>query len=778
MPKRMTPWGLVDVPYGDETSGRQPGPTTADTTRTTPWGDVTRGGGGGGVGSNPFNQTPWSPTAGNNGGGGRPDDNANKPGYKQTPFGWVPDPDYVPPGTTPTGPYSAGPQDVPSPLPDVPGSDPDPGDWFTRNDSSTSDALLQSLLAMLQQQGDRSNQMFQTNLDRTNQLNTMFGNQFDRQQGFIDNFLGEGGGLLNSLKDQLALLNKRDPISEAGKAAMNRDLEGGIQQDFDQADKALRVELQRRGAVGGSLPGSRGDIVRGFGPLIAGREQAMGQARRDVVLADEEQQLRSLLANRQTASNALSSGSNLLGQVATATSPNALLSGQLQSAQNELGAGSLGADLLNIQGGLFNTMYNRNIDPLSEEGIAQQLKLQGIDPLSDEGITQRLRLMGIDPLSDEGIAQQLRLKNIDPLSDEGILKTLQLRNIDPLSREGIDAQLQLRGIDPLSDEGIEQQLRLRNIDPLSADGIAAQNLLRRNIDPLSDEGIRAQLLLNNIDPLSPEGIAAQIAIREADGGGFVDNLLTAGGSSAFAALSDAALSSMFDVTGNVTEEKVKEALVKLGVTAATAPVIAAKITGTTTASLKAAGLFAGETVAAGGAFVEPGIAGVAGTAEATGGLLQFLGSAQFLGPLAIGIVGAILAKKYIGRGRRAANTWVQNIQNPLFLGTGNDHSPNGPLARISRPADFPDETVPRTADDMLGMLRRLQGVAAFWNAGINEYRGVPRMNDVTENATTGSFGDTFRSVWRSYVRQAREKAVQEGIDNPAADIKVPILGNV
>ena len=750
MPKRMTPWGLVDVPYGDGVSphpGQKPGPTTADTTRTTPWGDVTRGGGGGGVGSNPFNQTPWSPTAGNNGGGGRPDDNANKPGYKQTPFGWVPDPDYVPPGTTPTG-------DGTSPLPDVPGSDPDPG----RNDSSTSDALLQSLLAMLQQQGDRSNQMFQTNLDRTNQLNTMFGNQFDRQQGFIDNFLGEGGGLLNSLKDQLALLNKRDPISEAGKAAMNRDLEGGIQQDFDQADKALRVELQRRGAVGGSLPGSRGDIVRGFGPLIAGREQAMGQARRDVVLADEEQQLKSLLANRQTASNALSSGSNLLGQVATATSPNAMLSGQLQSAQNELGAGGLGADLLNIQGGLFNTMYNRNIDPLSEEGIAQQLKLQGIDPLSDEGITQRLRLMGIDPLSDEGIAQQLRLKNIDPLSDEGILKTLQLRNIDPLSREGIDAQLQLRGIDPLSDEGIEQQLRLRNIDPLSADGIAAQNLLRRNIDPLSDEGIRAQLLLNNIDPLSPEGIAAALEIKSGEmGDSFWETLLTGAGSSLGSSLMDSGLDYLTDQLSDLADgsgDKVAETVIREAVEQIL-PNISAPAAGAATtaviASLKSAG-FVGPTLAQLGA--SPTSVAVLGTPQATSGFVSFIGSASFIAPVAIGVVAAILVKKFVGRGRKAANTWVQAIQNPLFLGTGNDYSPNGPLARINSPANFPDETVPETPEAMVGMLRRLQGVAAIWNAGIDEYSGVSRMDRVTKQAVDGAFGETFRATWESYVRQA------------------------
>jgi hypothetical protein len=216
--------------------------------------------------------------------------------------------------------------------------------------------LLQKAL----EQSQRFAQIGDVQLGRQRQgideLRTRALGQFGRQQDRVSEIYGNLGrfqeetGLQDALKRQLGLVDEERGFSPQGRAAMNLELTRNIPHQYNQAAEAMRVELRRRGALGGETPGSRGDIMRGMAPLQAAREQARSTARSQMIMADEAQRLQSLLANRGLAGQALQTGvsqmgvgTQLLGTTAQAMSPQSLtqLLSTVSGAENPQGWANL-----------------------------------------------------------------------------------------------------------------------------------------------------------------------------------------------------------------------------------------------------------------------------------------------------------------------------------------------------------------------------------------------------------------------------------------------------
>lgn len=259
-------------------------------------------------------------------------------------------------------------------------------------------------------------------LQQSQNLSNRYDTQYGRQQELIERLLGpiEGGlnrGLNTSgmpegyewavsemlgpnsgalppelqaaLSRQLGAFDESTGLSAAGQAALGRQLESGIPERFRQSQSALQTALLRSGAAGaaGGRPADSSAVVRGLAPLLGARDQALEAAQTQGILANENQMLQTLLANRGFASNALggglnyaanaantrantlgnalsflnndrtrqanlvNSGTNLLSALAGATDPTALLSGSLaaRGLGNDAFANQTGAEAIPAQ---------------------------------------------------------------------------------------------------------------------------------------------------------------------------------------------------------------------------------------------------------------------------------------------------------------------------------------------------------------------------------------------------------------------------------------------
>lgn len=163
-------------------------------------------------------------------------------------------------------------------------------------------------------------------------------------------------GLYPGMKDTLdyfmANKDKAEGLSPEGRSALRLQLNEGIPERFNQAAQSMNTELLRRGADTGQMPGSQGDIVRGFAPLYAARAGEYSKANRDVILQDEQQKLQSLLANRQLASQAVGQGTGLTGTLGQIYNPNADYNTGLGGLNAGIGGFGAGTQGLGVASGL------------------------------------------------------------------------------------------------------------------------------------------------------------------------------------------------------------------------------------------------------------------------------------------------------------------------------------------------------------------------------------------------------------------------------------------
>lgn len=161
----------------------------------------------------------------------------------------------------------------------------------------------------------------------------------------------ETPGMMQTLKDMLAKRNEATGLTAQTKAALNSQAMDQIPQRYNAASSALKTELARRGAVGNQMPGSMGDILRGYEPLMNEREMARAEAERAGIFANENAMQTSLQQNRQnalSASGLMGGMVNTLGQI---YNPNPII-------QQMMGAGGLGLSALNSTTGSYDTMAN------------------------------------------------------------------------------------------------------------------------------------------------------------------------------------------------------------------------------------------------------------------------------------------------------------------------------------------------------------------------------------------------------------------------------------
>lgn len=190
----------------------------------------------------------------------------------------------------------------------------------------------------------------------------------DQSAAQRDRFINElYPGIRDTISSFMANKDKAEGLSPEGKAALRQQLNEGIPDRFNQAAQALSTDLLRRGADTGQMPGSTGDIVRGYAPLYAARAGEYSKANRDVVLQDEAQKLQSLLANRQLASNAVGQGTGLTATLGSIYNPNQYYNtglGGLQAGISGFGAGTQG---LGVGAGLAGGLAD--LEPTSFKNI-------------------------------------------------------------------------------------------------------------------------------------------------------------------------------------------------------------------------------------------------------------------------------------------------------------------------------------------------------------------------------------------------------------------------
>lgn len=167
------------------------------------------------------------------------------------------------------------------------------------------------------------------------------------------------GGLEAALNTAYAGMNTSTGLSPEAMAALRRGAIEDPERAYQGQVEQLKTTLAGRGAYGGgALPGSAGDIVRGYAPLMQGRDSTRSNLLANTILADEQRRFETLGLNRQTAANAMSTGAGLTSSLASAYNPASLFGateGALGGLGNTIQAGTNSQfQGINTAGGLAN----------------------------------------------------------------------------------------------------------------------------------------------------------------------------------------------------------------------------------------------------------------------------------------------------------------------------------------------------------------------------------------------------------------------------------------
>jgi hypothetical protein len=111
----------------------------------------------------------------------------------------------------------------------------------------------------------------------------------------------------------------------------------------------------------------------------------------------------------------------------------------------------------------------------------------------------------------------------------------------------------------------------------------------------------------------------------------------------------------------------------------------------------------------------------------------------FWGPAAVGGM-ALLVNHFVGQGRKAADTWVFDIQKPF----------SDQLERINQGVDLPGSGAPRAED----ALRQLSAIAEYWNQGASALAAREgRFPEVIQDGVK-TMTSLWDATWKTYLKEA------------------------
>ncbi len=157
---------------------------------------------------------------------------------------------------------------------------------------------------------------------------------------------GQAPGAANALGTAIGNYGMSTGLSPEALSALRTQATSGINDQYQGAAQALNTQLLRRGAMGTDLPGSSGDIARGYAPLYAAAEAAKTKANTDTILADEAAKQKSLTENN---ANALNAANSVFGNTSSIFNAGNADLGQAASVANSI-ADLEGPSLLKLLG--------------------------------------------------------------------------------------------------------------------------------------------------------------------------------------------------------------------------------------------------------------------------------------------------------------------------------------------------------------------------------------------------------------------------------------------
>ena len=161
------------------------------------------------------------------------------------------------------------------------------------------------------------------------------GENYAKRNQLVDQMLGR---VNPAIEQAIAGMNTGQGLSPEAKAALRVNAVESPEYAYQQQASQLKGLLGQRGAYGGETPGSLGDIVRGYAPLMTERDRTRSGLTADSILADEQRRFESLGLNRQTGLGAMNIGAGLTGTLGNIFDPSNAMSQGNQSLASLLNA--------------------------------------------------------------------------------------------------------------------------------------------------------------------------------------------------------------------------------------------------------------------------------------------------------------------------------------------------------------------------------------------------------------------------------------------------------
>lgn len=191
-------------------------------------------------------------------------------------------------------------------------------------------------------------------------------------------------GQQSTIQQLEGLAGTSDPYSPQALAALNLQNQAGIPQQYNQSAQTLATSLLQSGADNGVVPGSASQIINAYSPLMAARNNAMSQGNANTIMANENQKLQSLMANNQTASQAVGMGVNLNNSIGNIYNPNTDMSTAVSGLNTGISGFNAGSQGLSTTAGLGGSLAS--LEPTSFQNMLLAAALStGSNLLSNPG---------------------------------------------------------------------------------------------------------------------------------------------------------------------------------------------------------------------------------------------------------------------------------------------------------------------------------------------------------------------------------------------------------
>ncbi len=160
---------------------------------------------------------------------------------------------------------------------------------------------------------------------------------FAKRDELTERLAGVNSPVLRGIDSAMQTMNQSTGLSPEAMQALRLNAIEGPERAYQGQVEALKTQLGQRGAYGGgALPGDAGALVRGYAPLMQGRDAQRSNLLANTILADEQRKFDTLGLNRQTALGAMNTGAGLAGSLASAYNPSSLF-GANEAALSGLG---------------------------------------------------------------------------------------------------------------------------------------------------------------------------------------------------------------------------------------------------------------------------------------------------------------------------------------------------------------------------------------------------------------------------------------------------------